>query len=356
MVGVAFDGVRSWTVTLCLCASALVAAPATAETLNFFNWEAYIAPALVERWEAETGVKINQIFYDNGDERDEILSNPENDIDVVVVGELEARRFGKKGVTAPLPASEPAVTEIGGRWQRSCGDSAVPYIWGTLGIVYRADRITTPPQSWFDLLRPSPALAKRIAMLDDPGDLLTPALISIDKPVTTGDKTDLKEAFEVLKAQAPSVRVYGYIVSETQSPEYGDELDMALGYSGDQRALNEARTAGKPWRYVVPKEGTVLWVDCLAAVAKSPRLELAKRFIAFLNEPRNAAENSIALEMPTANDAAVPLLPEEMRKDPEVFPPDSVLAASQFYDEIPADVAQTRRRIAGALANIHDAQ
>lgn len=127
---------------------------------------------------------------------------------------------------------------------------------------------------------------------------------------------------------------------------------MALAYSGDQFAL--AKVDGKDWRYTLPKEGSVIWVDCMGVLAASKRKADALRFLDFLNRPEIAAMNAADLTMPTANAAAVPLLPASMRENPEVFPPQSVIDASSFYEENDAQTVQVRKRISNSLINYHD--
>lgn len=348
---------RHWPALGVIAAAIAPAPPAKAESLNLLIWESYISDEVVARWKARTGVEVNQIYFDSGDKRDEIISRPESDIDLVLVNDKGARRFGKRGLLEPLDdADVPALGNVAPRWRETCGAHAAAYFWGTVGIAYRSDRISVSPMSWLDLLEPAPGVRGRIAMLADPDDLLIPPLIVSGKSVNTSDVADLKAAFTLLKAQAPSVLTYDYVITAVQDPRYRDRIDMALAYSGDQHTLNDGSGDGHPWRYVVPEEGSLLWVDCLAAMARSPRLATALRFIDFLNEPEHAAQNALSLNMPSPNVAAVALLPEAMRNDRQIFPPEDVLANSQLVEDLALDVAQTRRRIVSALANFHESQ
>ncbi|MCX8995986.1 spermidine/putrescine ABC transporter substrate-binding protein [Rhizobiaceae bacterium BDR2-2] len=338
-----------------LLAASVFPAIARAETLNLLIWEQYISEKVLETWTEETGVQIRQIYYDNGDDRDRLLADPNSNIDLAILNENITGLYSRNGMLVEVSdETVPSARHSVARWRERCVGYGLPYFWGTLGIVYRSDKIETAPTSWNDLLEPSADLSGHLAMVTGYDDLLSPPLILAGKSVSSENEDELKEAFEMLKAQAPSVRTYDYIMTSSQDAAIGDQLHMALAYSGDQFTLSEI--SGKPWKYVLPQEGSVIWVDCLAANAKSPRRDLAVQFLDFINRPDIAVRNAIDLSMPTANQTAIPLLPDEMKNNPEIFPPEEIVAASQFYYEYSAPIIQLRKRIVSAVTGLHDAR
>lgn len=329
-------------------------APHAAETLSLLNWEEYLSEAVIERWQADTGVQIQQVYFDSGDKRDEILAKPDHQIDVVLTSLISANRFGGRGLLEPIDAA--ALTNlkhIPQRWRNSCGAHSIPYLWGTLGIAYRADRISSAPRSWADLLQPTRGDEPHIIMMEDHEDILAGPLLFLQHSINTSDTNELKAAFELLQAQSSAVLTYEYAISSLRSQHYLDKADMALAYSGDQQVLN-GNTEGEPWRYLVPKEGTLLWVDCLSVSANSRKKALAFRFLNFLNDPKIAALNATDLGVATPNMTAKALLPKAIRQDPTIYPPEAVLQNSQNYEPRPLEATQTRRRIISALINAHD--
>ena len=342
----------------CAAAVALyLCTPCRAETLKLLIWDDYIDPALLEQWKAKTGIEIQQIFFDSGDKRDEILANPDTGVDLAVIGQVGAAQFGQRGILEPLTDDNvPALKTEQPRWRQQCGRYSAPYFWGTLGILYRTDKVETAPTSWNDLLAPAPALAGHVAMLGDRNDILVPPLILEGKSINASDMPSLKGAFGRLQSQSKAVLTYDYVLTSIKDPKLAPEIYMALGYSGDQKTLNEGPPAPGAWRYVLPKEGSLLWIDCLSVVAKSAHKQAALQFLDFLSQPASAAQNALALRQPTPNAAAMALLPEEMRTNPEVFPSDAAVANSQFYEAPSAEAVQTRKRIMSSLVNFHDAQ
>lgn len=343
------------TIIIGLTAAMAILAPAKAETLNLLTWEKYLSSRVLEAWRAESGTELNQIYFDSGESRDSIIANGNSEIDLAVMNESVTKVFKKQSLLEEISeGSVPSIKNSVPRWRERCSGFGLPYFWGTLGIVYRADKLAVAPTSWTDLLSPAPELAGHIAMVGGFDDLLTPSLILNGKSINTQQEADLKAAYATLKAQAPSVRTYDYIVTSAQDGKIGPDLYMALAYSGDQFALN--KDSGQDWRYVLPKEGSVLWVDCMGVLAASKQKDLALRFLDFLNRPEIAAMNAADLMMPTANEAAIPLLPETMRTDTQVFPSKAVIDSSAFYEENSAHTVQVRKRISNALISFHDAR
>ncbi|MFT8086127.1 ABC transporter substrate-binding protein, partial [Salmonella enterica subsp. enterica serovar Enteritidis] len=87
---------------------------------------------------------------------DEILAKPDHQIDIALTELISSSRFGARKLLEPIEQARlPALRHVARRWRDSCGRYAVPYLWGTLGIAYRSDRIEQAPRSWADLLKPA---------------------------------------------------------------------------------------------------------------------------------------------------------------------------------------------------------
>jgi len=333
------------------------AAPARSETLNLLTWESYINPVLIERWKALSHTDINQVYYDNGDDRDLILSKSSSQIDIVVIENARIGHLGEHGLLTDLRQTPmPSMASDSPKSREACGSYGAPYLWGNDGILYRSDKVATPPTSWHDLLQPAAALHQHVAMLEDNDDLLAVPLLVLNKRTDTDNVADLRDGFNLLKVQAPSVLTFDYVITAEQEPAFKGKIYMALGYTGDQVVLNRNAPASARWRFVTPKEGTVIWVDCLAVIDHSARRDLALKFIAFLNEPQNAADNASYLNLPTPNDRALSLMGSAARNNPEIYPSADVIARSQLRGKIPEATLQLRRRMVSALASLHDAQ
>ena len=334
-----------------------MAAPAGAATLNLLIWEAYIDEGILTDFTAETGIEVRQTFYDSGDARDEILADPNSNIDVVVTNENGAKLYGNRGVIMALNTENlPSLADYAESWTKRCGGYGVPYLWGTMGILYRSDKFPQAPTSWADMMKPAESMRGHIAMYDDYAEAFVAPLALLGKSVNANDNETLKAAYELMKAQAPYVLTYDYIITSIQNADKGPNIYMALGYSGDQYTLNDKVGAPGLWRYVVPKEGTLSWLDCITVNARSNDKDLALRLVDYISNARNGARNAEKLNMPTASTAALALLPQDMQSNPEIYAAPEVLAKSQLQEELTVQSVQARRRIISSLAQLSDAR
>lgn len=345
--------------TMFACVLLIQSVDANAETLRVLNWEDYLHPSVIDAWKRETDVDIEQIYFDSDEDRDEILNDAASgNIDIAVVDEAVSELFGEKGKIEKLDESKiPTLKHIDPFWKTACGQYTVPYMWGTLGIGYRSDKVEQTPQSWKALLQPDPGQAGHIGMLDDYRDMLAPALFVLGYSLNTENESELKAAFEYLNRQVPSVLTYEYAITLIKNGDKdADKLHMALIYGGDQNVINEI--IGKPglWKYSVPHEGTILWVDCLAAIQGSPRKKLALQFIDFLNRPDIAAMNTELLGFGSPNKSAVRHMSPAFRSDQSIFPSQDILDRSQQYKILGKNNIILRKRITGAIRKIHESQ
>lgn len=336
----------------------LTAMPAPgAEKLNLLIWESYIDQEILKDFTAKTGIEVNEVYYDSGDQRDEILSDPSSHVDLVVIGETGAHLYGNRGILEPIKEDViPSATQYEASWRQRCGPYSLPYLWGTMGVLYRSDKVTDTPDSWADLMIPDEDMRGHIAMYDDHKETFVAPLILLGKSINANDTETLKAVFELLKTQAPYVRTYDYIITSSQNADYGKDIYMAIGYSGDQHVLNEKAGTPGVWRYALPKEGTLSWLDCLAVSASSPKKAEALQLLDFISSAKQGARNALSLNMPTANKEAIPLLPGAMRSDTTIFATPEILAKSQYQEELSAASIQARRRIISTLANFRDAR
>jgi len=333
------------------------AGSAGATTLNLLIWEAYIDEQILADFTAETGIEVHQTFYDSGDARDEILADPNSNVDVVVTNENGAKLYGNRGIILALDGTNvPALKDYAESWTKRCGGYGVPYLWGTMGILYRSDKVTTKPASWADIMKPAESLRGHIAMYDDHAEAFVAPLVLLGKSVNANDNESLKAAYELMKAQAPYVLTYDYVITSVQSPDKGPNIYMALGYSGDQFTLNDKVGTPGLWRYVVPKEGTLSWLDCVAVSTRSGHKDLSLKLVDYISNAKNGARNALKLNMPTANTAALALLPPDVRSNPEIYAAPEILAKSQLQEELTVQSVQARRRIISSLAQHSDAR
>ncbi|MDO8273386.1 MAG: spermidine/putrescine ABC transporter substrate-binding protein [Gammaproteobacteria bacterium] len=329
------------------------------QTLTILNWDAYLSEEAIAQWEVSTGASIRQIYFDNDETRNSLLTSyDQRSIDLVIIDQVTAPVFGRRGILLPLAKYQdtPNLRHIDPMWQAQCGEYSTPYLWGTMGLVYRTDKLAKAPASWRDLLTPSITLSGHIGLLEDYIDTLAPSLLVRGADINSSDEALLAEVFAEMRSLLPSVLTFDYPITFVGENPEADNLHLALAYSGDQLELNEL-SGGDLWQYVIPSEGTVLWVDCLAVLSTSPNQALAFNFLNFMNSPDVAAANSEALFVATTNAAALPLQSKHFRNNPLIYPDEETLSNSQNYDyEMDNSNVRLRNRITSSLVNIHESE
>ena len=191
---------------------------------------------------------------------------------------------------------------------------------------------------WSEFFSPAEPLHGRISLMRSSRDVFGMALKSLGHSVNSGDREAMRAAAALLQRQKPYVRSYEYVSLGPESALVTGDVHAAMMYSGDALMLQEHHP---DIVYVVPEEGSNLWVDYFVILRSSPRQALAARFLDFINRPANAARNAEFVYYATPNAAARPLMSREYL-DNEVIHPDAVvLGRSESYGELPPRTQKT---------------
>ncbi len=315
-------------------------APAQKE-LILLNWSEYMDPDLLTEFEAQTGIRVKEVYYESEEMRDEMLVASEGrGFDLMIASGNTLHSHARRGWLAPVDSrSAPNLGHIDPRWQEAHPQlvgQAAPLFWGTLGIAYRSDKIGKV-DSWRQMFAPQDDLRGRIVMIKDSRDLFNAALKSEGYSLNSREPAQFDQAGRRLIELKPYVRDYNYVALTEESALVKGDVWMALMYNGDALVLQDSQSA---IAYSVPGEGTNLWVDYLAILAHSAKKEAAAQFINFLHEPSNAARLSEFLMYATTNREAEKLLPAEFRENPLVYPPPEVLENSEIGWELPPRIVR----------------
>lgn len=330
--------------------------PARTGELTLFTWEDYISEEVLEDFHKKTGIVVNQIHFDSDKVRNEIVvSANKNKFDIVLFDSISAQIFGKNNILLALSKTQiPNLVNVDTQWSESCGNFGVPYFYGTVGIVYDKTKFREPPDSWADLLQPSAMHHKHVVMIEDMVDMLIPPLTYLGYNMNSERDNELKEAYALLQKQVPAVLNYKYVLTNIATAE-GKEMHMALAYSGDQYVLNEA-TGTDNWRYVVPREGTAIWVDCMSVTSASINKPEALTFLNYLMDVQVAAKNTEYVYGATPISSIRSYLSEEAATDSNIFPSKEQLKSGQMYRILSSDNLNLRRRMLDTLIKRHEAQ
>lgn len=319
------------------------AAIAQENVLNVYNWSDYIAEDTLEKFTAETGIKVNYDVFDTNELLEAKLLAGNSGYDVVVPSGFFLERQIKAGLFQPLKKDElpnlkhmdPEVMQATQTFDPQ-NDHAVDYMWGTSGIGYNVGMIAERfgedfEVTSFDMLF-DPDLAGRladcgIAIVDAPVDVYASALNYLGLDPQSESDADLQQVEDLLTSIAPYVRYYH--ASQYIDDLANGEICLAYGYSGDvfiaQYAAEEAEQ-GHEIAYVIPEEGALKWFDMFAIPADAPNPQAAHQFIDFMMRPDIAAANTNYVYYASGNLTALDMIEDEVKTDPSIYPTPEVAA------------------------------
>ena len=313
----------------------LAALPAFAQgEVNVFNWQDYINPDVIALFEKETGIKVNYMgFTLNEDMLVQVNSSPSS-FDVIFPSDYAVERMVKDNLLMELDYSQlPNAAQVLDWLKDPAYDPgekhSIPYMWGTVGILYDTTRVKGVPDSWSILL--DPQYKGEVFMLDSFRDSLGVALKYLGYSMNTRNPAELNAAKELLIKQKQEGMVKAYQVDETKDKMVAGEGILGLVWSGDaQYAINLNEKLG----YAVPKEGSNVWVDAMVIPKAAKNPENAHKFIDFMSRPDIAQMNCEYIEYSSPNKGAIELMGADYLNNPILNPGQDVIDRCEFFHDV----------------------
>jgi spermidine/putrescine-binding protein len=208
-------------------------------------------------------------------------------------------------------------------------------MWGTVGLLYNTTMMPGEIDSWTPIF--DPANQKAVFMLDSIRDSLGITLKYLGYSMNTRDEAALEAAKALLIQQKADGIVKGYLVDEVKDKMVAGEAPMAVVWSGD--ALY-AMDQSEDLAYVVPKEGSNVWVDGMCIPKGSKNKALAEQFINFMCRPDIARMNMEYIYYSTPIQAVVDEMTDEEKNNATLNPPQDVIDRCEFFHDISGDMAK----------------
>ena len=216
-------------------------------------------------------------------------------------------------------------------------DFSLPYMAGTVGIVYNAEKYPEGIHKWDDLW--DEKYERDVVLYYSQRDVLMVALKKLGYSMNTQNPAELEAAKEELIKQKPLI--YGYLGDEIKDILVAEDANIGVVYSGDAGVI---MSLNDDFKYSIPKEGTNLWIDLMAIPKSAQNPELAYEFINFLLRPDIQARNAEYLQYSTISSEAKKMLPDEIKNNPALYPPEEDLKNTEVFTD-PSEVIELYDRI-----------
>ncbi|WXL26166.1 extracellular solute-binding protein [Ectopseudomonas mendocina] len=299
------------------------------EVIRVYNWNDYIAPQVLTDFTAQTGIKVDYQTFSTAEELDAALNKGEA-FDVAVAQHNSLPALIEKQLIKPLDYAQlPNRKHIDKQLLSTLialdpnNQHAMPYQWGAMGLAINVPKAEAAyggplPNSWsliFDAEQSARLASCGMSVLDAPDEVLTALLNYQGYNLARSGRSRIERSGRLLDALRPHLK---YVDSE----RYIDDLNqgnlcVAVAWVGDALV---AEQAGQPVRFLIPDEGSVLFIDNMVIPAKAARPDLAHKFINYLMDPKVAALTTAETLYPSGNADVKEHLDESLRNMPDLYP------------------------------------
>ena len=294
----------------------------SAGELRVFNWGEYLDPDLIAAFEEETGIRVIYEEFETNEVMYAKLSQDPSAYDVLCPSDYMISKLIEQDMLSELDREKlPVAWENTGKeyWEMSEGFDpgnkySVPYCWGTVGILYNKTMVTGPIDSWEVLW--DEQYSGSILMQNSVRDAFMIPLMMKGYSMNTTSESEIAEAAQMLIDQKPLVQAY--VVDQVRDKMIGDEAAIGVIYSGE--ALYTQRE-NENLEYVIPKEGTNVWIDSWVVTNGAKNMENAYAWIEFMSRAESALVNFEFITYSSPNDAARALIEDEAIRNSEIAYP-----------------------------------
>lgn len=344
----------SWLAGIVLACLLSTPAAFAAEKIVISNWDGYMPADLLENFTKATGIEAELTVHATNEEiMGKITAGGGRGYDVVFVSSPFVEALANLGLAAQLDHSQipnlknlyPEASQLG---YDPGNQHSVPYAWGTTGLCYRSDLVSGSPDSWNDLLKPDDALKGKITMLSTDRWLMAAGLRSLGYSINSQDETEINAARDLLiEAKA---NLLAYDDTTFYSKLVSGEALLVHAWDG---WCNYGIAENDKIRFVLPKEGSDLWVDTMVVLEASENKEAAHKFLNYVLDADThkwVAEN-ILYKVP--NQAAMDSIDKSLF---ESFPNMAMSPGDLLKLEHMRDIGQAQKAYTRAVTEITAAQ
>ena len=332
--------IKLLSVTTCVLAMGIFFAGCSkdpSKEISFFNYGENIDEETVKEFEKEYGIKVNIETFDDMETMYQKVSAGGVNYDVILVSDaLMPRMIDKNLIQEINKESIPNLSQMDEQYLNLTIDPenkySVPYMFGTVGLIYNKDVVKEEVDSW-DILW-NEEYKDRIFMFDTYRDTIGAALKKLGYSLNTENPQEVEEAKQLLLEQRGLVNpVYGVDNGTLMIP--AGESDINMIWSGEGLNLQDEYPN---LVYVVPEEGANFWIDSLCIPANAKNVEGAEKFINFVSDKESALRIADEIGYTTPNKEARLEQPEEVRNNPNAYMPKEIMDRCEIYEDFSSDV------------------
>jgi spermidine/putrescine transport system substrate-binding protein len=301
--------------------------------LRIFNWEEYIGSETLDKFTEQTGISVQMDIYEDEEEMFALIRSDLSAYDLVVASDDLVREMTITKILSKIDLDKiPNAKYLDDKFVNLSFDPkqeySIPYLWGTTGLVINTLYIDENENSWNVLF--SDNYAEKIAMLNNPYEVLSVPLKLMGESINTTDKPILLNAEKKLMEQRKNIHGY-YDAITIVDMLISEEIWAAQIYSGEGIAASDEN---ENLQYIIPEEGAPIWLDTFVIPRDAENIDSAHLFLNFIMEPEINASIASELWYATANLEALKYMDREVIEMESVFPDKNTLLKCEYYGDI----------------------
>ena len=306
------------------------------EEISFFNYGENIDEETIKEFEKQYGIKVNVETFDDMETMYQKVNNSGVKYDVILVSDALMPRMIKNNLVQELNKDNiPNISQMDEDYLNLDIDPgnkySVPYMFGTVGLIYNKDVVKEDVDSW-DILWDE-KYKNRIFMFDTYRDTLGAALKKLGYSLNSENQKEIEEAKELLLEQRKLVDpIYGVDNGTTMIP--AGESDINMIWSGEGLNLQDENPN---LVYVVPKEGANFWIDSLCIPSNAKNVSGAEKFINFVSDKESALRIADEIGYTTPNKEAKEEQDDSVKNNPGAYMPAEVMDKCEGYKYLTQD-------------------
>lgn len=288
-----------------------------------YNWGEYLDPDVIKIFEKETRINVVYEEYETNEIMFPKVQSGAIAYDVVCPSDYMIQRMIDNDLLAEIDFSKiPNISNIGDTYMEQSkqfdpeNKYSIPYCWGTVGILYNKKMVDEPIDSWSVLW--DPKYKDNILMQDSVRDAFGVTLKYLGYSLNSTDLDELQQAKDLLIKQKPLVQAY--VVDQVRDKMIGNEAAIGVIYSGE---AIYTQLENPDLEYVIPKEGSNLWIDSWVIPKNAQHKENAEKFINFICRPDIAKMNFDYITYSTPNTAGRELIEDPKIRNSKIAFPDA---------------------------------
>ncbi|MGB3510488.1 MAG: extracellular solute-binding protein [Microcoleaceae cyanobacterium] len=296
------------------------------DLLYIYTWAGYTDQDLLDRFYDETGIKVvADVFDSNESMLARVQAGGGGAYSIIYPSDYMVQKMTSLNLLTELdrsliiglddlfPQFQDPVYDPGGRY-------SVPISWGTTGLIYNRKLLPTAPSDWEYLWKNLDLVSKRMTLVNDVREVMGCALRKLGYSYNSTNAEHIRQAYEELLILRPAIA--SFTTDGWRSQILVEDLLIAMCYSSDAA---EIKPENEDLEYITPRSGSSLWTDTLVIPKTAPNPEGAYQWINFMLQPDIATKIVERLSFATASQVAYQKLPEELKEDPTLFPPESII-------------------------------